>query len=46
MSLGQTNSTNFLIQYITDNPDCPLEDIINDDDLIDSLSYNDDILFI
>ena len=38
-------STNFLISYIKDNPDCPLDDIINDDELLDSLKYNNVELF-
>ena len=38
-------SANFLISYIKENPDCPLDDIINDDELLDSLKYNNEALF-
>ena len=38
-------SSNFLIDYIKDNPNCPLEDILNDDDLLESLSLDNEILF-
>ena len=36
---------NFLINYIKENPDCPLDDIMNDDEILDTLKYNNDILF-
>ncbi len=36
---------NFLITYIKENPDCPLDDIINDDELLDTLKYNNETLF-
>ena len=36
---------NFLINYIKENPDCPLDDIINDDELLDTLKYNNDALY-
>ena len=38
-------SSNFLINYIKENPDCPLDDIINDDDFLDTLKYNNEILY-
>lgn len=38
-------SANFLITYIKENPDCPLDDIINDDELLESLKYNNEVLF-
>lgn len=40
-----TASASFLISYIKENPECPLEDIINDDELIDTLKYNNEALF-
>ena len=36
---------NFLISYIKENPDCPIDDIINDDELLDTLKYNNETLF-
>ena len=36
---------NFLINYIKENPDCPLDDIINDDELLDILKTNNFTLF-
>lgn len=38
-------SANFLINYIKENPDCPLDDIINDDELLDILKTNNFTLF-
>jgi hypothetical protein len=38
-------SSNFLINYIKENPDCPIDDIINDDELLDTLKYNNEALF-
>ena len=40
-----SSSADFLINYIKENPDCPLDDIINDDELLDSLKYNNEVLF-
>ena len=39
------DSANFLINYIKENPDCPLDDIINDNELLDTLKYNNLVLF-
>ena len=36
---------NFLITYIKENPDCPLDDIMNDDEILDTLKYNNNILY-
>lgn len=41
----QLKSSNFLYQYISDNPECQLEEILNDDEILDLLPYNDEILF-
>ena len=38
-------SSNFLINYIKENPECPIDDIINDDELLDTLKYNNEALF-
>jgi hypothetical protein len=44
-SFFSTNlESNFLINYIKENPDCPLDEIINDDDFLDTLKYNNDTL--
>jgi len=40
-----SKTSGFLKQYIQENPDCPLDDIINDEDLLDELKLNDDIVF-
>ena len=40
-----SSSSNFLINYIKENPDCPLDDIINDDELIDTLKFNHETLY-
>ena len=46
MSFFETSaSSNFLINYIKENPDCPIDDIINDDELLDTLKYNNEALF-
>ena len=46
MSFFEPNAAaNFLINYIKENPDCPLDDIINDDELLDTLKYNNEALF-
>ena len=46
MSFFEPNaSSNFLINYIKENPDCPIDDIINDDELLDTLKYNNEALF-
>lgn len=44
-ALFEPGISNFLINYIKENPDCSLEDILDDDDLLDSLSYDNQILF-
>ena len=36
---------NFLINYIKDNPDSPLDDIINDDEFLDVLNYNNNNVY-
>lgn len=38
-------STKVLIDYIKENPDCPIEDVLNDDELLEELKNNDDILY-
>ena len=38
--------SNFLINYIKENPDCPFDDIINDDEFLDILNYNNNIVFL
>ena len=38
-------SSNFLINYIKENPDCPIDDIINDDELLDTLKFNNETLY-
>ena len=43
--LEPSASSNFLINYIKENPDCPIDDIINDDELLDTLKYNNEALF-
>lgn len=45
MFAENNQSSNFLIEYIKQNPNCPLEDIINDDELLDILKYNDELIF-
>ncbi len=40
MSFFTSESANFLITYIKENPDCPLDDIINDDEFLDTLKTN------
>ena len=45
LSPEQNESSNFLINYIKEDPDCPLEDIINDYEVLDVLKYNNEILF-
>ena len=37
--------SNFLINYIKENPDCPLDEIINDDEFLDVLKYNNNIVY-
>jgi len=36
---------NFLINYIKENPDSPLDDIINDDEFLDVLNYNNNNVY-
>jgi len=43
---GIKPESNFLINYIKENPDCPLDDIINDDEFLDILNYNNNIVFL
>ena len=38
--------SNFLINYIKENEDCPLDDIINDDEFLDLLQYNNDTVYL
>lgn len=45
MSFFESSSSNFLINYIKENPDCPLDDIINDDELLETLKFNNEALF-
>ena len=35
-----------LINYIKENPECPLEDIINDDEFLDLLKYNNNTVYL
>jgi hypothetical protein len=37
-------SVNYLSDYIKENPDCPIDDILNDDEILDELKLNNDIL--
>lgn len=45
MPTEDNKSSNFLIGYIKQNPNCPLEDVINDDELLDILNFNDELIF-
>ena len=36
---------NFLINYIKENPDSPLDNIINDDEFLDVLKYNNNNVY-
>ena len=38
--------SNFLINYIKENEDCPLDDIINDDEFLDLLKYNNEDVYL
>ena len=38
--------SNFLINYIKENPDCPLDDIINDDEFLDLLKCNNNTVYL
>ena len=38
--------SNFLINYIKENRECPLEDIINDDEFLDVLKYDNNTVFV
>ena len=37
--------SNFLINYIKENPDCALDEIINDEEFLDLLKYNNNVLY-
>ena len=35
----------YLINYLLENPNCPLEDILNDNKILDELKLNDENFF-
>ena len=37
-----SSNSGFLLQYITENPDCPLEDVLNDEELLEEIKLNHD----
>jgi len=44
-SFFEPKAVNFLISYIKENPNCPLDEVMNDDELLESVKCNNNILF-